>query len=156
MRRLAAIALGMLVPGAATADPIVSVEGAWCEISQARPENAFVYLTLTLQNEDTDVLLQAMTDAAKRVDILTPRRERGRLVVRRAPNVKLDAGAPTVFQPQDTHLVLAGLKRRLGPGDRFTLTLDFATAGKEDVIVPVVRQPPSAGMPDPPPDVKME
>jgi copper(I)-binding protein len=159
MRRFAPALLGLiltLAPAGAGAAPGISVDGAWCVVSRARPGTAFVYLTLTLRGEPEDQLTGAATDAASRAAILTPHMVRGREVLQPASAIPLGSEAPTVFQPEDTHIVLSGLQRPLAPGDAFTLSLHFASAAAQDVLVKVVRQPPSAGMPDLPSGLKLE
>ncbi|HLY55698.1 MAG TPA: copper chaperone PCu(A)C [Stellaceae bacterium] len=155
MRR-ALLILVLLLPGVALADPAVSIDGAWCQVSRVKPDTAVVYLTMTLEDEETDQLVGVETPVAGKVDILALQKDHGRSVMRKTASITLDAAAPTVFQPQDTHLVLTGITQKLAVGDTFPLTLEFSGAGKQDVTVMVVKQPPSAGMPDPPKGVKME
>jgi hypothetical protein len=150
-------AIGLvLLAQVAAAEPIVSIDGAWCALSRARPGVAFVYLTLSVRGAESDTLLGAQTSIADRARIVTPRARSGRDGVMPTESVAIDGNAPTVFQPRDTHIVLQGLSRPLMPGDSFTITLDFARAGKVEAPVAVVRKPPSADMPDLPAGTRME
>ena len=63
MRALALAAL-LLLPLPAFADPAVSVDGAWALQSGTKPAVIFVYLTLTLEDEDADTLNGVTSDAA--------------------------------------------------------------------------------------------
>jgi copper(I)-binding protein len=151
-----AVLMLLVSAGDALAEPDVAIDGAWCIASRARPGTAYVYLTMTLHDEQSDTLVAAATDVAALVQILAPSMVRGRAVLHPVSTVSLDASVPTVFQPEDTHIVLVGLKRNLNPGDSFAMTLDFIGAGRQEVTVNVLRQPPSAGMPELPKGVKME
>jgi copper(I)-binding protein len=50
--------------------------------------------------------------------------------------VPVQAGK-TEFKPGGLHVMLIGLKQDLNPGDTFSLTLDFATAGEMSLQVTV-------------------
>jgi len=49
--------------------------------------------------------------------------------------IKFEPGRPFALAPWREHLWVTGLKRPLGEGDSFDLTLDFGSAGTLDVTV---------------------
>ena len=51
--------------------------------------------------------------------------------------VVVPARSTVTFAPQGLHIMLMGLQTPLVVGENFTITLDFATAGKREVEVKV-------------------
>jgi copper(I)-binding protein len=148
-------ALGVLA-GQAVAQTAVSIDGAWCLTSQYNRHTAFVYMTLTVEDEASDALTGAVSSIADEIQILAPDPSGNRKKLEPVSTVPLDPHEPTVLEPTETHLLLKGLNRKLVPGDEFDLKLNFAHAGTQDAVVKVLRYPPSAGMPDLPKGVKVE
>jgi copper(I)-binding protein len=142
--------------GFAARAPGISVDGVWCRISQEKAHTGFVYMTLSVSGGAGDALVGAMTPLARTVEILAVRQIKGRDRLERVKEIELDTHAPTVLQPQGPHLILRGLKQKLVPGDKFILTLEFAKAGKRDVTVKIVANPPHIGLPELPKGVKLD
>jgi copper(I)-binding protein len=134
----------------------VSVDGVWCRVSEVHAHTAFVYMTLSIGAEPADKLVGATTPIAGNVEMLAPRSVKGRERLEAAHEIELDAHAPTVLQPQGPHLILKGMRHPLLPGEKFLITLEFAKAGKREVMVKVLKQPPATGMPDLPKGVKLD
>jgi copper(I)-binding protein len=141
---------------AAGEDSVVAVDGAWARLSDQQPHTAFVYLTMTLDGEASDHLLSVESPVAESAQILEPQPGMHRDTLAAANSVALDAHAPTIFQPQGTHIILRDMTRKLMPGDYFPVTLHFEQAGSVDAVVKVLKQPPSDGIPDLPKGVKLE
>lgn len=138
------------------ADSVVAIDGAWARLSDQQPHTAFVYLTMTLDGEASDHLISVDSPVAESAQILEPQQGTHRDTLAAANSVALDAHAPTIFQPQGTHIILRDMTRKLMPGDNFPVTLHFEQAGKIDAVVKVLKQPPSDGVPDLPKGVKLE
>jgi copper(I)-binding protein len=86
-----------------------------------------------------DMLLSASSDVADVVEMHKTIMQNGNMQMVQQMNVPVPTGE-TVFEPGDLHVMLVGLKNDLKPGDTFTLTLNFETAG-EKVLHVVVREP---------------
>lgn len=86
-----------------------------------------------------DMLLSASSDVADAVELHKTIMEDGNMKMVHQMNVPVPIGE-TVFKPGDLHVMLIGLKNDLKPGDTFTVTLNFETAGGRTLNV-VVREP---------------
>ena len=75
-----------------------------------------------------DVLLSASSDVAVAVELHKTVMENGTMKMVQQMNVPVLIGE-TAFEPGGLHVMLIGLNQDLKPGDTFTLTLKFATAG---------------------------
>lgn len=150
----AALLAGLLLSPAGSAEPAISVDGAWCRVSQVQAGTAFVYMTVSVS--EADALVGASTPLADHAEILEPRMVKGREMLVNTAAIPLDPHGPTVLQPQGPHIILKGLKQKLAPGDSFTVTLQFDHGGRQDAAVKVLKQPPATGMPDLPKGVKLE
>ena len=60
-------------------------------------------------------------------------------------NVSAPAGGTVLFRPGGKHLMLMGLKRPLKAGDRFPVTLTFASGAKVEATFTVGLSAPAAG-----------
>ena len=86
-----------------------------------------------------DLLLSASSDVADAVELHKTIMEDGNMKMVHQMNVPVPTGE-TIFKPGDLHIMLIGLKNDLKPGDTFTVTLNFGTAGGRTLDV-VVREP---------------
>jgi periplasmic copper chaperone A len=57
--------------------------------------------------------------------------------MRQVAGIDLPAGTPVTLKPGAFHIMLLGLKQPLHKGETFSLTLEFAKAGKREVDVTV-------------------
>ena len=150
------MALGLLATGpAAAANVGISVDGVWCVVSEYRAHTAFVYMTLTVRGEPTDILIGASTPLAATTEMVAPITHKRHEHLETVAEIELDAHAPTVLQPQGPHFILKGLHHKLQPGQSFIMTLDFAKTGKHDITVHVLKASPGDGMPELPKGVKL-
>jgi copper(I)-binding protein len=141
--------------GAIAATDPVSIDGAWARKS-TRARVVFAYMTISLAKDARDVLIGASSPVAEKVEILDLMAKGRGESLEPVLALDLDTHAPTVLQPGEAHLILRGVKQKLKPGDRFSLTLRFANAGSRDVTVKLVDLPPDAGMPAVPKGVKLD
>ena len=86
-----------------------------------------------------DLLLSASSDVASAVELHKTIMQDGNMQMVQQMNVPVPTGE-TVFKPGDLHVMLIGLNNDLIPGDTFTVTLNFETAGEKALTV-VVREP---------------
>jgi hypothetical protein len=76
----------------------------------------------------TDTLLSASSDVAGAVELHMTSMQDGNMQMMHQQEVPLPTGK-TEFKPGGLHVMLIGLNQDLNPGDMFSLTLDFVTAG---------------------------
>ena len=86
-----------------------------------------------------DTLLSASSDVAEVAELHKTIMQDGAMQMVQQMNVPVPIGE-TAFRPGDLHVMLIGLKNDLKPGDTFTLTLKFETAG-EKVLNVTVKEP---------------
>lgn len=132
-------ALGLAAALAAT--PVLA---AWklggIEVSQARTRPAAAgmtgvgYLAVTNRGKAPDTLLSATSPLATSVELHQSSMTGG--VMRMRPvtsGIALAPGQTVTLAPGGYHLMLKGLKRAIGPGERAPVTLVFKSAGKMQV-----------------------
>ena len=115
----------------------LGVNGVWARPGLAGGNSAVFFVIDNPGQED--LLLAASSDVAVAVELHKTIMEAGNMRMVHQMNVPVPTGE-TVFIPGDLHVMLIGLKNDLQPGDAFTLTLDFETAGEKSLDV-VVREP---------------
>jgi copper(I)-binding protein len=117
----------------------IAVANAWARATPGGAKSGAVYLTLMNHGAAGDRLVRVTTPVADRAELHVENVENGIMKMRPMPQVELKPGATTVLKPGAVHVMLMGLKQPLKEGDSFPLTLDFATAGKQDVQVKVAK-----------------
>jgi len=135
------VAAGLLGP--ARAEPPTSsgiaVENAWARATPGGARTGAVYLTLANHGADADRLVGVATPVADRAQLHAESLENGVMKMRPLAEVEVRPGATAVLKPGATHVMLVGLRQPLKEGDTFTLTLNFAKAGRQDVQVKVAK-----------------
>jgi len=135
LRRAAFVAvvagLAVSAPALAQSHGPIRISDAWCPPPPPGAPTAAGYLTIVNSSHAPDRLIRASSPAAAQVQLHSMATE-GR-VMRMRPvigGVAIAAGQTRAIQPGgEMHLMLIGLKRRLGDGDRVPVTLTFARAG---------------------------
>ena len=100
--------------------------------------NSAVFFVIDNPGEN-EFLLSASSDVAGAVELHKTIMEDGNMKMVQQMNVPVPTGE-TLFKPGDLHVMLIGLNGDLNPGDTFTLTLNFETAGQKTLTV-TVREP---------------
>jgi copper(I)-binding protein len=113
-----------------------AVEGAWARATPPAARTGAVYLTVTAAAADR--LLGATSPAARVVEIHTHVEEGGLSRMERLPELALPEGVGVRLEPGGLHLMLIDLAGPLVAGESLELRLDFAAAGRIDLVVPVL------------------
>jgi len=98
--------------------------------------NSAVFFVIENKTAQTDTLLSVSSDVAKAVELHMTRMENGNMQMMPQNDVPVPQGE-TKFEPGGLHVMLIGLKQGLKPGDTFSVTLNFATAGAMPLEVTV-------------------
>lgn len=98
--------------------------------------NSAAYFVIENRTGADDTLLSAFSDIAGAVELHMTSMENGNMQMMHQKEVQVPAGV-TEFKPGGLHVMLIGLNQDLNPGDTFSLTLDFATAGEMPLEVTV-------------------
>jgi copper(I)-binding protein len=114
----------------------VKVEQPWARATAPHAQTAAVYLTITAGMADR--LIGGRTAVAGRVMVHQTIENNGVMRMMEVPGgLQLTAGQAVRLEPGGYHLMLTGLTQQLKQGDRFLLTLHFATEPSMTITVPV-------------------
>lgn len=116
----------------------LQVTDVWARPGLAGGTSA-VYCVVENETAWTDTLLSASSEIASAVELHMTTMQDGNMQMLPQSEVPIPSGK-TGFEPGGLHVMLIGLNRDLDPGDTFTVTLDFATAGEMPLEV-MVREP---------------
>ncbi len=140
----AAAALGVFA-GTALADPSpIVASDAWARPTLKGTSTGAVYLMLTNNGTAGDRLLGVSTPVAERAEVHEDVTMNGMMSMKPTPELALPAGATTAIEPGHYHVMLMGMKKALAAGEKFPITLTFATAPPIEVSVSVTRTPPKS------------
>lgn len=137
-----ALITALAAPAAATAAGL-TVSNAWSR--PATGANGAGFMTLTNKGPKADQLTAASSPVAARVEVHATTLSGGMASMEKLASVPVPAGGAVAFQPGGRHLMLMGLKRPLKAGDRFPVTLTFASGAKVTATFLVNVSPPAAG-----------
>lgn len=98
--------------------------------------NSAVFFVIENETAGADTLLSASSDVASAVEMHMTVMQDGNMQMVHQQEVPVQAGK-TEFKPGGLHIMLIGLNRELNPGDTFSVTLNFATAGSIPLDVTV-------------------
>lgn len=97
-----------------------------------------IYLSITNDGDEDDVLLSATTDRADVVEIHEMRvSDNVAVMVPHDGPLEIPAGETVVLEPGGLHLMLLNLTEDNNAGDVFEVTLEFESAGEVVLSVPV-------------------
>lgn len=142
----AALSLAAILPAKAeaTGTPSIHIESAWARATPGGARTAAIYLTLTAEGTG-DRLVGCSTPVAEKAQLHSETMANGIMEMRPVASLSIKPGTPAVLKPGGYHIMLTGLKHPLKAGDSFPLTLDFASAGAQQVSVRV-EKPGAMGM----------
>jgi periplasmic copper chaperone A len=143
MRAILPILIAALALPATAAPSRLSVSDAWSR--PATGVNGAGFMTLTNRGSNAESLVAASSPAAARVEIHATSLSGGMASMEKLASVPVPAGGEVTFKPGGKHLMLMGLKRPLKPGDRFPITLTFASGAKVEATFSVGVSAPAAG-----------
>lgn len=137
-RRAAVLSLlAVLLAGAARADSSpVTVRDAWMRPTSAGAAGAG-YLTIVNHGRFADTLAAIASPDAASATLHESRMLGGVMTMRPLPALAIPSGGSVALKPGGLHVMLRGVNRTLKVGDRATLILTFAKAGRVKVVLTV-------------------
>lgn len=114
----------------------ISISDPWARTTM-QGDNSASYLVIN-NSGDTDRLIGVRGDIATSIELHTVENADG--VMKMQPvegGISVPAHGTQLLQPGGFHIMLIGVSRDLKAGDRFALTLTFATVGDVSVTVTV-------------------
>jgi copper(I)-binding protein len=128
------VAAALVAPATAQASQ-VEITGAWSRATAPQQNEGVVYLSMT--SPAGDMLTGASSPDAAGAMLHKTTEMGGMSGMTDMDAIALPAGKTVSLSPHGMHIMLMGLKHPLVAGDRISLSLDFAKAGRETVSVPV-------------------
>ncbi|HME28151.1 MAG TPA: copper chaperone PCu(A)C [Acetobacteraceae bacterium] len=130
-------------PVAVSADQAeVQVNNVWSRAATAGHQGV-VYLTIT-DTGPPDKLIGVTTPVAAKAELHQSFDDNGVMKMRPVASLPIEPGKPATLAPGGYHIMLTDLKQTLKPGDSFSVTLKFATAGQITATATVAK--PGASM----------
>ncbi|MEW8028526.1 MAG: copper chaperone PCu(A)C [Candidatus Thiodiazotropha sp.] len=99
--------------------------------------NSASFMALHNMGKEGSALMAASSPAAEVVELHTHTMEEGMMRMRKVEKIDLPAGEVVKLQPGGLHLMLIGLKQKLVPDEKVSLTLGFEDGSSLQVDVPV-------------------
>jgi periplasmic copper chaperone A len=130
-----ALTLVLLASGAIAQSGDVRITNAWARATPGGAQTAAAYVTLV--SSAGDRLTGASTPAAQKAELHTMTMDGGVMKMRQVDSIDVPAGQTVTLKPGGYHIMLVGLTEPLKEGQTFLLTLTFAKAGTQDVVVTV-------------------
>ena len=124
--------------GAATLP--LSFSGAWARVSADGADTAAAYVTIRSNADVADRIVGVNVDPAVASSAEVHRSTSGAggtMTMEPAGEVEVPAGGTVVLEPGGLHVMLMGLQRPLVAGERFSLSLLFERAGRQELSVEV-------------------
>ena len=135
---LALLALLPAVAAEAVRTGDLRIETPWARATPPATPMGAAYLVIVNAGDRPDRLLGASSPVARRVQLHRTVTRDGQTGMRhQAAGIAVPAGGRVRFVPGGLHFMLMGLSRRLEPGSRVPLTLEFERAGRVTVELPV-------------------
>ena len=111
------------------------VTGIWARPGLA-DGNSAIYFVIDNPTSADDSLLSVSSDVAEAVEMHMTMMKNGNMQMVPQKEVPVPVGQ-TEFKPGGLHVMLIGLKQDLNPGDTFSVTLRFRSAGEKSLEVTV-------------------
>lgn len=134
MRILAGLVLSLAITMVQAAS--IDFSPAWSRITAIRMNVGGVFMNITNNTNQDDVLLSASTPRATGVEIHETVDDQGVMRMRQLKNgLPLPKGKTVELKPGGLHIMLTGIKSQLKLNDQFDLTLKFKSGKTETVKV---------------------
>lgn len=144
LRAAALVVLALTLPAAAHTTGGMQIKDAY---ATATPTAGAVFLRIENHSPGDDILIGATSDVAEMVQLHTNTADANG-VMKMTPiegGIVVPKGEKHELKRGGDHVMLMGLKKKLTPGDKITVTFTFQTFGPVTVEVPVVK--PGEGAP---------
>lgn len=116
----------------------ILIQESWARASLGKAPNSAAYMTLMSHGDAADKLIAVSTPVADRAELHNHILEDGIAKMRPVEAIELVPGEPFVLEPGGFHVMLMGLKEKLGEGESLPLTLTFEKAGEVTLDVPIL------------------
>ncbi len=95
------------------------------------------FMTLTNMSDQDIQLVQAKSNAAKKVELHTHVHDNGVMKMRQIPAIKVPADGQAHLKPGGLHIMLIGLQDGIQAGQTIEMTLIFKDGSEKSISMPV-------------------
>lgn len=137
--RFPAIALVTLLAscGSGPAASDIQVTNIWAQPVTEDGRSAAVYMQIAATCTDGDVLQSIAAPAPQKASLHRSSKVDDTLKMAAVTSIPIPCGTPVALKPMDRHVMVMGLQKPVGIGDRLPLTLHFEHAGDVPVTAEV-------------------
>jgi hypothetical protein len=113
------------------------IERPWSRAVIKTAKTAVAYFSIKNTGSQPDRLIGATSGVSSRATLHNNIMRNNMMMMRRVKAIEVPAGGSVALKPGGLHLMFEGLHKRFKRGQSFSLTLEFAKAGKVEVMVEV-------------------
>ena len=127
----------------------ITLDRGWMRETRAGQSAGAGYLLIVNRGEGADRILGASSPSAANVSLHSTTHEDGIVRMRPLERAVVQPRGVLSFTPGGNHVMLAGLKRPLAPGESIMLTLRFERSGEREIALRVTdasADPSTAGL----------
>jgi periplasmic copper chaperone A len=116
----------------------LEISNVWARATPGRSRTAAVYIErISNFGQQVDSLIGIRSPIASKISIHQTKIEAGIAKMRPVEELEIHVGRPVSLKPSGLHVMLVGLQQPLKEGSKFSMVLEFKTAGKIEVVVAV-------------------
>lgn len=141
------VLLALLISCNAFAKSNLQINDAWIRATPPNSSVAGAFMRIENTGDSTDRLLSASSAGAQSIQFHQMSMQGELMQMRELKDgIDLPVQKTVTLQPGGMHMMLIGPKQALLEGQKMTLTLTFAKAGKRDVVFTVLKGAPMADL----------
>lgn len=143
LRRLTLVAMVALLVAACGSSDGVAVDNQWSRTSPMVTSAAAAYMDITASVEDRLIGASVDSSIAAAVEVHeTSMNDEGAMMMQPVTGIDLPPGETVKLEPGGFHIMLLELVEPLETGQTYTLTLQFAESGDQEIEVEVREEAP--------------
>jgi|CXWL01.1.fsa_nt_gi copper(I)-binding protein len=123
--------------------PGLAISAAWVRPTMPGRQMTAAYMRITNPGPEPDALLGASCEEAATLELHRMAMDGGKMTMERVQQIELAPAATAELAPGGLHLMFFGVAKPLVEGQSIKLTLRFAHAAPQEVLVPVLSAAPS-------------
>jgi len=116
----------------------IRVKQATVKITPPSIENSAAYFYVMNDSDEERILVNAKSDAAKRVEIHKHSAENGMMRMHKVEKIFIPAGGITEFKPGGYHIMLIGVNQPIAANDIINITLIFANGETKTIAAKAI------------------
>ncbi|MDD0854872.1 copper chaperone PCu(A)C [Halobacteriovorax sp. GB3] len=115
----------------------LSTMAEWVKAVPASSKMSAAYFHIHNETDKSVDLVKASSSYSKVVEIHTHVNDKGVMKMRKVSKLPVPSKGMVMLEPKGNHLMLIGLKKKIGKEDKVDITLEFSNGEKLKVMAPV-------------------